>query len=208
MIITHKISMDLARFDAAPRFDAVQDDRYSRNVELSLYDHGEAWAIPADATAVISYEKPDNRGGQYDTMPDGTLAWRAADNVLTLALAPQVLTAAGLVSLSVQLILGDAVLSTFRFFIEVHPNVAAGLFRSEDYVNLQQWCLPIFEQKINSTGWTPNCFLGTNAAGTVVARARDEILPAVTAADEGKFLRARSGAWVAEALTDAEGEAY
>ena len=99
-------------------------------------------------------------------------------------------------------------MSTFRFLIEVHPNVASGLFRSEDYVNLQQWCLPIFEQKINSFGWTPNQYLGTDEQGNVVERAGVDILPAVTEADNGKFLRVSGGTWAAETLDYAEEEEF
>lgn len=208
MIITHKITMDLGEFGKSPRIDAVQDDRYSRNVALALYDHGSPWRIPAEAAVVISYEKPDNKGGQYDTLPDGTAAWTAEENILTLALAPQVLTAVGMVSMSVQVILEEQLISTFRFFIEVHPNVASGLFTSEDYVNLQQWCLPIFEQKVNRSGWTPDRYLGTDGRGNVVERTGSDILPTVTEADDGKFLRVSGGVWTAERLTYAEGEEY
>lgn len=208
MMITHEITMDLGQQGTAPLIDAVQDDRYTRNVAMTLLDHGSPWAVPAGVKAVISYRKADNVGGQYDTLPDGTTAWSATENLLTIALAPQVLTVPGMVSLSVQLILEDQVLSTFRVLIHVHGNVAAGLYRSEDYVNLQQWCLPIFQQKLSSSGWTPHRFLATDAQGNVVAKAIPAELPAVTAADEGKFLRVRGGLWTAEAIAYADEEEY
>lgn len=208
MMITHKLTMDLHRRETTPCIDAVQDDRYTRNVELTLLDDGSPWTVPADAKVAISYRKADGTGGQYDTLPDGAAAWSAAGHVLTLALAPQVLTAAGMVTLSVQVILEEQLISTYHFGIHVRPNVAAGLFRSEDYVNLQQWCLPIFEQKADRSGWTPNCFLGTDAAGSLVARSAAELLPPVTQADDGKFLRVRGGSWTAESLVYAEEEEY
>lgn len=208
MMITHKLTMDLGQCAHTPMIDAVQDDRYTRDVELTLLDQGSPWGIPAEVKVVLAYQKADNTGGQYDTLPDGTIAWNAAGNVLTLALAPQVLTVPGMVSLSVQLILEQQMISTFRFLIHVHRNVASGRYRSEDYVNLQQWCLPIFEQKLSSSGWTPDSFLGTDGQGNVVARSAEEVLPAVTADDDGKFLRVRGGVWTAESLGYAEEEEF
>lgn len=208
MIITHKLTLDLGHCAAAPRIDAVQDDRYTRNVELTLLNEGSPWTIPTDAGVSIAYRKADNTGGQYDTLPDGAAAWSAAGNVLTLALAPQVLTAAGMVTVAVRVALGDQEISTHRFLIHVHPNVAAGLFQSEDYVNLQQWCLPIFEQKLDAAGWEPDAILVTDAGGQVVARTGAGVLPAVTAEDDGKFMRVRGGVWTAERIIVAEGEEY
>lgn len=208
MIITHEITMDLGQHGNTPLIDAVQDDRYTRDVAMTLLDHGSPWIIPAEAKAFVSYKKADNAGGQYDTLPDGSTAWSAAGNVLTIALAPQVLTVPGMVSLSVQVILEAQVISTFRILIHVHRNVASGLYRSEDYVNLQQWCLPIFEQKLDCSGWTPNCFLGTDAQGNVAAKPVPAELPAVTNSDDGKFLRVCGGVWTAESLAYADEEEY
>lgn len=136
MIITNKVNMDLKRPSWMAAIDAVQDDRYCRNLELSLFSGGEVWTIPEDISAVIRYCKPDGVGGEYDTLPDGTTAWSAADNILTVALAPQVLTVPGIVSLSVILIRGNVRLSTFTVLINVHPAVNAQIAESEPYVQI------------------------------------------------------------------------
>ena len=119
MIITSKVNTDLMRPSRTAVINAVQDDRYSRNLELSLYADEVPWNIPENTHVLIRYSKNDGKGGEYDTLPDGTAAWSAEGNQLTLALAPQVLTVPGPVSLSVRLVLEEKELSTFSILIHV-----------------------------------------------------------------------------------------
>ena len=135
MIITKTINIDLATKGILPAVDAVQDDKYSRNLALYLHQNGMVWPVPAGANAVITYRKPDGTGGEYDTLPDGTKAWAAEGNVLTVALAPQVLTAAGNVHLTVTLISGKNEISTFEICIHAEKKTD---FRSksENYENV------------------------------------------------------------------------
>lgn len=139
MIITHKLEMDLQERGAMPRFDVVQGDANSRVLELTLRSGSEDWDIPEDAAVWMRYCKSDGTKGIYDTLPDGTIAWSAEGNVLAIALAPQMLTAAGTVLAQVQLVQGTAEAATFTIQIGVERNVAAGVLRSEDYVNMLQW---------------------------------------------------------------------
>jgi len=175
MMITSKITMDLAGQGSIPTVEMMQDDRYSRNLELSLYADGAAWAIPEGASAVVRFMKPDGTGGAYDALPDGTAACAFSGNVLTAALAPQVCTAAGLVRLTVALMLGDAQLNTFT--VELRVNRNPGLeAQSEDYVKIAG--------TLADSGWLPNMYLGTDDEGNVVAM--DAVLPdVVTVADDG-----------------------
>lgn len=133
MIVTNKVNMDLLQNCYVPAVSAVQNDRYSRNLELTLYSGGESWAVPGDAAVMVHYSKADGTGGQYDTLPDGTVAWSAVENVLTIALAPQVLTAPGPVNLSVSLTVGDAQITTFAILLNVQAEVGAEFDASGDY---------------------------------------------------------------------------
>lgn len=137
MIATNKIEMDLNWY-SRPKIEATQDDKYSRNVEISLVTDGTPWRIPDGAMAVINYVKADGTGGEYDTMPNGEAAWSASDNVLTVKLAPQVLTAPGAVLFSVKLFSGEAEISTFTITINVHrlPGFSVS---SEEYINMRTW---------------------------------------------------------------------
>lgn len=139
MIVTSKISMDLLENGYVPAIEAVQNDRYCRNLELTLYAGGEAWAVPEDAEVVVHYSKSDGTGGEYDTLPDGSCAWSAAENVLTVALAPQVLTAVGPVNLAVSLSVGDARVTTFSLLVNVQAEVGSEVDASGDY-----YCVPRF----------------------------------------------------------------
>lgn len=133
MNVKHKLQMDLAGQSLMPRADVVEQDQYARQLELELLCGGESWEIPADAGALIVFQKEDGTGGEYDTLPNGDAAWSASGNRLTVELAPQVLTCPGLVTLSVELLQGNARITTFSVLLQVHRSAAKGL-ESEGYV--------------------------------------------------------------------------
>jgi len=136
MIITNKVTMDLKQLSWVAAIGAVQDDRYSRNLEITLLSGGEIWTIPEDAAVVIRYSKPDGIGGAYDTLPDGSQAWSASGNILTVALAPQVLTTPGVVNLAVTMIREHQQISTFTILIHVAPAVGSQIAESETYFHV------------------------------------------------------------------------
>ena len=136
MIMTHKLEMDLLEPGSIRRIYAVQDDRYSRNLELTLYAGLEPWTVPENVQTVIRYRKPDGTGGEYNVLPDGSSAWMAENNVLTVALAPQVLTVPGTVMMSVMLQKDRAQLSSFEICLIVKRAVREDIEDSEDYVNI------------------------------------------------------------------------
>lgn len=139
MIITHKLEMDLVSRAAMPRIDVVQGDSNTRRLELALLCGGKVWPVPAGVRVRMRYCKSDGTKGLYDTLPDGTAAWNAEGNVLTVVLAPQMLTAAGPALVQAELTKGDCVAATFAFQVNVEPNPAEGALQSEDYVNMVQW---------------------------------------------------------------------
>ena len=133
MIITSKLTLDLQKPGTIPTVHAVQNDSYSRNLEIALYADRSPFTFPETGRVVIRYKKSDGKGGEYDTLPDGTAAWRAERNLLTIALAPQVLTTPGSVLLSVTLLDGGRQLSIFPIRLAVEPVAAAKLAASENY---------------------------------------------------------------------------
>lgn len=135
MTITHKLSIDLARQGTPVQADAVQGD-CGRKLSLMLHANAIPWPIPENVRALVRYCKSDGVGGEYDTLPDGTCAWSAADNVLTIALAPQVLSSPGEVTLSVLLTDGEKAVSTFDIWLQVHPDIRCKIAAADSYVRV------------------------------------------------------------------------
>lgn len=136
MIITHKILADLIAPGPKAVINAVQTDTYCRKVEITVTAGGQAVEFPEGVTVRGSYRKADGTRGIYDTMPDGqTDAGSVAGNVVTLSLAPQLLTAAGTAELAVQLISGETLLNVFPIQLNVAPLPGFG-GKSENYYSV------------------------------------------------------------------------
>jgi len=118
LVITHKLKMNMEE-EVTQRLEMPLGDVSTRSIEMLLYLRQSPWTIPEGVTVLIRYQKPDGTTGEYDTMPDATAAWSVAGNVLTVALAPQVLTAAGNVALYAEMYLEEKVLHTFAVEIGV-----------------------------------------------------------------------------------------
>ena len=128
------LSIDLCRHETPQRICVMQADANTRCVAIRLLADGAVWPIPEGITAAMGYCKPDGTGGLYDKLPDGSAAMSIEGNCLTMTLAPQVLTAQGLVRAVVTLTDADwNQLSTFPFEILVQRNPAAENIVSENY---------------------------------------------------------------------------
>lgn len=170
MKILQTVNMDLARKGAAPRIDAVQDDKYSRDLQLVVYENEKPWPIPHGTTVIVHYQKPDGTGGSYNLLPDGSVAWTVADNLITVALAPQVCTVPGIVQMAVSLYCAEQEITTFPVFVAVQqkPGLCVD---SENYFEVQGW--------LSSCGWEPNMLLGTDEEGMVVTKSPSNSAKAV-----------------------------
>lgn len=160
MIVTHKINMDMDNPQLLPVVDMVQDDKFSRMVEITLLENGKPWVPMEDSRVLIRYAKSDGTGGEYDTMPEGAIAWSLTENVLILWLAPQMLTVAGPVRMNVGFLNGIGEINSFPILLHVHPNVRREIAGSEDYFNITEF--------LTRDGWIPDMYLGTDAQGRVV----------------------------------------
>ena len=75
MNVTHKFNLDLASQGSSHYINVMQNDKYSRVLEMTLFANGTPWEPPAGTYAVIRYRKSDGTSGEYNILPDGTNAW-------------------------------------------------------------------------------------------------------------------------------------
>lgn len=121
------------------RMDAVQNDCYTRSMEIALLSDGIPWIIPEGTLVGIRYRKQDMTGGYYDRLPSGELAYVIHENVVTIMLAPQMTTVPGLVVAQLELMNEFKILATGRILLNVEENPASDVVTSEDYINWGQW---------------------------------------------------------------------
>lgn len=152
MITTTKIRTDLNRPAGPVTVYAVQGDRNTRRLELTLTASGTPWVPPEGTRAAMRYRKPDGTLGYYDTMPDGTSAWEMAENTVSILLAPQMLTVPGTVDAQLELMAGTDLLGACTFCVRVQENPAAGVQKSEDYVNWMEWMMAQIESRVAELG--------------------------------------------------------
>ena len=135
-MIINKLKLNLKRCGITPTIDAAQGDVLSRGLELSLFNGAKPYLLPENLAVLIRYKKADGKGGEYDTLPDGSPAWSAKGNKLTILLTRQMFTFPGSVSMTIALISGGNQISTFPVRINVLPEAKAPAENSEDYFNV------------------------------------------------------------------------
>lgn len=139
MMITHKLEMDLQQRSNVQRIEVVQGDRNARQMELTLLSGGCPWAIPEDVRVNLRYCKADGTGGWYSQWPEGVDCWNFQENVLTVLLAPPVMTAEGMVFLQIELEQDEDLLATFAVQVYVERNVASRVLESDNFVDRPRW---------------------------------------------------------------------
>ena len=120
MNVTHKITMDLTRPTNGNRINVVEGDRNSRIVNVHLYENSVNWEIPDEAIVLIKWERESGVGGEYNQLSDGSSAWSASGNILTITLSEESTKYSGTVKFSIILETVDSQISTFVIVANVH----------------------------------------------------------------------------------------
>lgn len=140
MEIITKVTLDMVRNGVPPVIDAVQGEFDSRIIELHIFKNGELFDLTGHI-ASLAYKKPDGTSGWYDTMPDESPAYTVNGNVISMKIAPQVLTSSGNVDAAVRIETEDNTgrATTFPLVIRVSGDPAADASKSENYYKVQNW---------------------------------------------------------------------
>lgn len=186
MLVTTKLEVNLHHPRLSDAVYAVQNDGNTRAVELLVFEGSTPWDIPPGTTAAVSFKKPDGTSGLYDVLPDGvTRAVTIAGNRITAVFAPQVLTCAGRVDVSVALYdRGLNRLGLFPFPLFVSKDPSANATPSEDYYTLGVAGMYVCSDGEYTAGGSPT--IANPAVGTTYLVPQD---------DEGT----RYASWVYEA---------
>lgn len=139
MIVKLKMKTDLVNQTRYPVVTVPQNDGDCRIMEIALYAGEETWQIPEGVNVRLYYARADGTGGSYDSLEDGSLAWKADGNILTVMLIPQIFTVAGNVAAKVEFRKEDKWLNTFDFWIQVMHGCSDGAVKVEDYFNWAAW---------------------------------------------------------------------
>lgn len=148
MIVTTRVNADLQMPGYPPLVHAVQGEQYSRQLKIALFDGGAQWTVPGGVFAAMRYSKPDGTTGYYDTLPDGAQAWSVTGNIISIYIAPQMLTVPGVVQGQLEILQNQSILATFPLRLKVAANLAEPAMRSENYINWLAWMEDQLQQRL------------------------------------------------------------
>lgn len=141
LAVKQAVQLSMTLNGVPPTLHMVQGDTNSRAISASLWAGAEPYNVPAGASVMLRFKKPDGTGGLYsETETQQPITW--AENSVTIPVAAQVLTAEGTVLAQVDVYAGESDssaerLASFAFMILVQPDVYPDAqIISSDYYNI------------------------------------------------------------------------
>lgn len=141
LAVKQSVQLSMTLNGVPPTLHMVQGDTNSRAISASLWAGAEPYNVPAGASVMLRFKKPDGTGGLYDASESGEKV-SYAGNVVTAPVATQMLAVAGDVFAEIDIFGGGSGaaaerLATFRFVVEVAPCVLPDAeIISSDYYNI------------------------------------------------------------------------
>lgn len=141
LAVKQAVQLSMTLNGVPPTLHMVQGDANSRAISASLWAGAEPYNVPAGASVMLRFKKPDGTGGMYsETETQQSITW--TENSVTIPVAAQVLTAEGAVLAQVDVYAGESDssaerLASFAFVILVQPDVYPDAqIISNDYYNI------------------------------------------------------------------------
>lgn len=128
MRVNHAINLNLSAATAPAELNMVQNDTNSRTIVATLWDGTSGFTIPADASVMVRFYKPDGTGGLYDQTEAGDAVTHSG-NTVTAPVASQMLSVAGKVLAAIEIYqpgksnVSAVKLGTFCFTVNVAKSV-------------------------------------------------------------------------------------
>ncbi len=135
MMILKRFAVDLENPGSTPIIPAVQNGCCALGLEMELRKNQRPYRIPKEVRAVVRYKKLDGKGGEYDTMGDGTPAWTAALDRLTVKLAQRIFSMPGSVEVTVTLYQAEEVIGNIPVILYVEGSANAALPDSGEHMS-------------------------------------------------------------------------
>ena len=141
LTVKQAVQLSMTLNGVPPTLHMVQGDTNSRAISASLWAGAEPYNVPAGASVMLRFKKPDGTGGLYDASESGEKV-SYAGNVVTAPVATQMLAVAGDVFAEIDIFGGGSGaaaerLATFRFVVGVAPCVLPDAqIISSDYYNI------------------------------------------------------------------------
>lgn len=136
MQVLSNITIDLASPGFTPILEGVQGDS-ARAVCMTLTENGKAWEIPEGVQVLLRYRNQNGRGGVFDALPSGELAYEISGNTLTLTLPTQVWGVPGRTRVQAVLTKEEKQLTVFSFELMCQSTDVGG--QDAEYVNITKW---------------------------------------------------------------------
>lgn len=119
MIIKHKLDIDLSQSGCDPIIQLSQGDVGSHEILFQITENRRRWRPPAGLSVLVHYSNSFHSGGTYDTLPDGSPAWKLGKDFLSITLVPEMMALPGSVHVTVTLLHGGKALSAIHLLLMV-----------------------------------------------------------------------------------------
>lgn len=136
MINQHEIHVDLLQRGCDPIIQLSQGDVGSHEILFWITKNRRRWRPPAGLSVLVHYSNSFHSGGTYDTLPDGSPAWKLGRDCLSIALVPEMMALPGSVHVVITLLHGGKTLSAFHVQLMVKGLATASSPVLTNYTNI------------------------------------------------------------------------